>query len=133
MKASSENPANALENYDGCGRYERLANAIIEQAVEDYRRARKYLKKHPRTEELEATVAAQLAEKKKRREQRVKLNLPAERIKRSREERLLVKIKDNERTQRETEKFFQSEWFSRLTEINGEWLLKRLKKEMEGI
>lgn len=43
--------------------YERLANGVIEQAVRDYRRARKYLKKHPRTEGLEAAVA----EKKKRR------------------------------------------------------------------
>lgn len=67
-------------------RYERLANGIIEQAVKDYRRARKYLKKHPRTEELEAAVAAQLAEKKKRRKERVKLNLPREREKRSKEE-----------------------------------------------
>ena len=41
--------------------YEGLANGIIEQAVKDYRRAVKYLKKHPRTDVLEADVAAQLA------------------------------------------------------------------------
>jgi len=31
----------------------------------------------------------------------------------------------------DTERFFHSEWFSRLTEIDGHWLLMRLKKEME--
>ena len=110
--------------------YERLANGIIEQAVKDYRRARKYLKKHPRTEELEADVAAQLAEKKKRREERVKLKLPAVKEKPSKEERLLNNIRSNERTVSETEKFFHSEWFSRLTEIDGHWLLEQIKKEM---
>ena len=113
--------------------YEGLANGIIEQAVKDYRRAAKFLKKHPRTDELEADVAARLAEKKKRREERAKLNLPKEREKRSKEERLLDNIRSNERMVSETEKFFQSEWFSRLTEIDGHWLLKQLKKEMEEI
>ena len=111
--------------------YERLANGIIEQAVKDYRRARKYLKKHPRTEELEADVAAQLAEKKKRREERVKLKLPAVKEKPSKEERLLDNIRSNERMVSETEQFFLSNWFTDLTEINGKWLLERLKKEME--
>ena len=105
--------------------YERLANGIIEQAVKDYRRARKYLKKHPRTEELEADVAAQLAEKKKRREERVKLKLPAVK------ERLLDNIRSNERMVSETEQFFLSDWFTDLTEISGKWLLERLKKELE--
>lgn len=113
--------------------YEKLANGIIEQAVKDYRRARKYLKKHPRTEELEADVAARLAEKKKRREERARLNLPAEKVKRSKEERLLDNIRSNERMAAEAEKFFLSDWFSRLTTIDGHWLLERLKKEMEEI
>ena len=101
--------------------YERLANGIIEQAVKDYRRARKYLKKHPRTEELEAAVAAQLAKKKKRRE---------EREKRSKEERLLDNIRSNERMAVDTGKFFLSDWFTDLTEINGKWLLERLEQEV---
>ena len=111
-------------------RYERLANGIIEQAVKDYRRARKYLKKHPRTEELEAAVAAQLVEKKKRREEWVKLNLPRAREKRSKEERLLDNIHSNERMAVDTGKFFLSDWFTDLTEINGKWLLERLKQEV---
>ncbi|MBE6086183.1 MAG: hypothetical protein E7203_12180 [Selenomonas ruminantium] len=110
--------------------YERLGNGIIEQAVKDYRRARKYLKKHPRTEELEAAVAAQIAEKKKRRKERVKLNLPREREKRSKEERILDNIRSNERMVSETEQFFLSGWFTDLTEINGKWLLERLKQEV---
>ena len=110
--------------------YESLANGIIEQAVKDYRRAVKFLKKHTRTDELEADVAAQLAEKKKRREERAKLSLPKEREKRSKEERLLDNIRSNERMVSETEKFFHSEWFSRLTEIDGHWLLEQIKKEM---
>ena len=111
--------------------YERLANGIIEQAVKDYRRARKYLKKHPHTDELDAIVAAQLAEKKKRREERAKLKLPAVKEKPSKEERLLDNIRSNERMVSKTEQFFLSDWFTDLTEINGKWLLGRLKKEME--
>ena len=100
-------------------RYERLANGIIEQAVKDYRRARKYLKKHPRTKELEANVAAQRIEKQKRREERAKLKLPAVKEKPSKEERLLDNIRSNERMVSETEQFLISGWFSDLTEING--------------
>ena len=111
--------------------YESLANGIIELAVKDYRRARKYLAKHPRAEELEATVAAQLAEKKKRREERAKLKLPTVKEKLSKEERLLDNIAANERMALETEKFFLSEWFTDLTEINGKWLFTQLKQETE--
>ena len=113
--------------------YEALANGIITQAVNDYRQAIKFLKKHPRTDKLEADVAAQLAEKKKRREERAKLKLPKEREKQSKEERLLDNIRNNELMASETEKFFQSEWFSKLTELDGHWLLVRLKKETEEI
>lgn len=58
--------------------YENLANAIIEQAVTDHRRAAKFLKKHPRTESLEAAVATQLADKEKRREEWKNLKIPKE-------------------------------------------------------
>lgn len=111
--------------------YEALAGVIIEQAAKDYRRAAKYLKKHPRTDELTAEIAAQLAEKKKRREERQKLNLPPMREKKSKEEQLLDNIQSNERVVSETERFFHSDWFSKLTNLDGHWLLERLKKEME--
>ena len=110
--------------------YEALANAIITQAANDYRKAVKFLKKHPRTDELEADVAARLAEKEKRRKERKEKKLPPEREKKSKEERLLDSIRSNERMAQETEKFF-SEWFSRLTTIDGHWLFERIKKELE--
>lgn len=111
--------------------YEALGNAIITQAADDYRKAAKFLKKHPRTDELEADVAAQLAEKKKQREERKKHNLPKAREKKSKEERLLDSIQENERMVTETERFFHSKWFAQLTEVDGQWLLEKLKKEDE--
>ena len=111
--------------------YEVLANGIITQAANDYRQAVKFLKKHPRTNELVADVAAQRIEKQKRREERKKLNLPREREKRSKEERLLDTIDENERMVLDTKKFCHSEWFSRLTNINGHWLLERIKEEVK--
>ena len=88
--------------------YESLANGIITQAADDYRRAVKFLKKHPRTDELEADVAAQLADKKKRRMERKKQKLPQEREKKSKEERLLDSIRSNEQMAQET--VGRSEW-----------------------
>lgn len=61
--------------------YENLANAIIIQAAEDYRRA------------LES---------------------------------------DNRGTLREIERFFRSDWFIVLTDLNPELLLKRLKQEAKN-
>lgn len=112
--------------------YERLANGIIEQAVKDYRCSVRFLKKHPRTRELEDTVAAQLDEKKKRCQICGKPGILPKRVKRSREERLLEKIRSNEQVTAEIEKFFLSDWFMDLTEIDGKWLLGRLKREMEA-
>ena len=112
--------------------YEKLANAIILQAVNDYRRAKKYLAKHPRTEELEKTVAAQIAEKEKRRRERKTRNLPKELEKKSREERLLDAILANETAVYDAEKFFRSDWFSELTTLDGEILLEKLKRETGG-
>ena len=111
--------------------YEALANGIITQAADDYRRAVKFLKKHQHTEELEADVATQLADKKKRRMECKKQKLPQEREKKSKEERLLDSIRSNEQMAKETESFFHSEWFSQLTAIDGHWLFERIKKEME--
>ena len=111
--------------------YQTLANAIITQAADDYRKAVRFLKKHPRTDELEADVAAQLAEKKRRREERKKHHLPKEREKKSKEERLLDAIRANEQMAAETERFFHSKWFTQLTLVDGHWLFEKLKKEME--
>lgn len=66
--------------------YENLANAIILQAVKDYRQALKLLGRNSK-----CTSA--------------------------------ISTKD------ECERFFRSEWFSFLTSVDGEMLIRRLKKE----
>ena len=67
--------------------YEELANAIIVQAVKDYREALRLLGMNPND-------------------------------------------KSAKRVQRNIERFFRSEWFSILTDLNGELLLKKLKEEV---
>lgn len=67
--------------------YEELANAIILQAVKDYREALRLLSMNPND-------------------------------------------KSAKRDQRNIERFFRSEWFSILTDLNGELLMKKLKEEV---
>lgn len=111
--------------------YERLANGIIEQAVKDYRRAARFLKKNSRTKELEDEVAVIRYIRKKDKKLRPWMYLSDKIRHYDPAEKLMIKIEDNERILRETEKFFLSDWFSDLTEINGKWLLERLKHELE--
>lgn len=67
--------------------YERLANAIILQAVTDYRVALKKIKANPRNKDA-INEALQI------------------------------------------EKFFRSGWYSVLTSVDGEYLIKRLQEEI---
>ena len=67
--------------------YKELANAIILQAVKDYREALRLLSMNPND-------------------------------------------KSAKRDQRNFERFFRSEWFSILTDLNGELLMKKLKEEV---
>jgi len=67
--------------------YERLANAIILQAVTDYRVALKKIKANPRNKEA-INEALQI------------------------------------------EEFFRSGWYSVLTSVDGEYLIKRLQEEV---
>ena len=67
--------------------YERLANAIVMQAVSDYRVALKKIKAHPKNREA-----------------------------------------INEAL--EIEKFFRSGWYSILTDVDGEYLIRRLQDEI---
>ena len=67
--------------------YERLANAIVLQAVSDYRVALKKIKAHPKNREA-----------------------------------------INEAL--EIEKFFRSGWYSILTDVDGEYLIRRLQDEI---
>ncbi len=70
----------------GIDPYEKLANAIIMQAVKDYRAAKKKLKKRPTNKDAELMVL-------------------------------------------DTEKFFRSDWFTALTNVDGEVLLRKLQEE----
>ena len=67
--------------------YERLANAIVLQAVSDYRVALKKIKAHPKNREAISEAL-------------------------------------------EIEKFFRSGWYSILTDVDGEYLTRRLQDEI---
>lgn len=108
--------------------YEALANAIIEQAATDHKNAAKFLKRHKDTTALEKIVERQNAERDKRRDERKGLGLKPERVTATKEERLLNQIRSHQSMIADTEKFFLSDWFADLTEVNGEWLLERIKR-----
>ena len=67
--------------------YERLANAIVIQAADDYRIALKKIKAHPKNREAIAEAL-------------------------------------------EIEKFFRPGWYSQLTSVDGEYLIRRLQEEI---
>jgi hypothetical protein len=67
--------------------YEKLANAIILQAVKDYRAAKRKLKRNPRNHLAQSEVDS-------------------------------------------IERFFRSDWYSCLTEVDGEILIKKLQEEV---
>ena len=67
--------------------YERLANAIVLQAVADYRVALKKIKAHPKNREAISEAL-------------------------------------------EIEKFFRSGWYSQLTDVDGEYLIRRIQDEI---
>ena len=67
--------------------YERLANAIVLQAVSDYRVVLKKIKAHPKNREAISEAL-------------------------------------------EIEKFFRSGWYSILTDVDGEYLIRRLQDEI---
>lgn len=66
--------------------YENIANAIVMQAVKDYRMARHKLRKRPKNADAKAMIE-------------------------------------------DCEKFFLSEWFETLTNVNGESILRKLEQE----
>ncbi|MCD8195878.1 MAG: hypothetical protein LUE24_01680 [Lachnospiraceae bacterium] len=69
--------------------YESLANAIIIQAVKDYRTALKTLKRNP--DNMSATD-----------------------------------------TVNEVERFLRSQWYTALSDVSGEYLIRKLKQEVYG-
>lgn len=109
--------------------YEKLANAIILQAAKDYRACRKFLQQHPRTRELEAVVAEQIARRERRQAKRKEKGLPVVKAKHSREELLLKRIGHAEREIAGIERFFRSKWYRQLTDADGEIVLQKLQEE----
>ena len=85
--------------------YENLANAIVLQAVKDYRLALRFLKRHPRTPELDAEEAGKDTSKRS----------------------LSDKIIKNESARDEVERFFCSGWFETLSNLDGEVLLRKVR------
>ena len=68
--------------------WQKLANAIVEQAVEDYRKAQARIKANPMIADHAKVELSQL------------------------------------------EQFFRSQWFEALTDVDGQLILSRLKKEV---
>ena len=111
--------------------YQALANAIVQQAASDHRRAVKFLKQHHHTEDLDKIVERQIKERKARIRKRREAGLPPVAERKTAEEILLNRILMCEALVRDTEEFFLSDWISDLTDLNGVWLLEKLRK-MEG-
>ena len=86
--------------------YERLVNAIIVQAVKDYRKAIRFLKHHPHTPDLD--------------------NDPQQNA-------LRDKVIKNENERDAIAHFFRSGWFAMLSNLDGELLLKKLCEMEEGL
>ena len=110
--------------------YEALANAIIEQAAADHKESAKFLRENRRTRELEDKAAAHIRERKARIKARRENGLPAGKEEKSAEEKLLARIRECEKLMKDAEEFFVSDWFASLTELDGAWLLAKIR-EME--
>jgi len=85
--------------------YQELANAIVVQAVKDYRQALRLLERHPHTPDLDTEEA------KKDKRKRVLRN----------------KIIKNESERDDVERFFRSGWFETLSNLDGEVLLCKVR------
>lgn len=110
--------------------YQTLANAIVQQAAVDHRKSVSFLKAHPHTDELDDIVEAQVKERKARIKKRREDGLPSMKEKPTAEEKLLSRILYAEDLLEDSERFFKSDWFRDLTDLDGFLLLRRLK-EME--
>lgn len=136
---------------------EQLCNAVIVQAAKDYRENMAFLKKHPKPPELVEKVSREKAEREKKITEwvRAEKNRLADRAERrwgadfdrktftrsldvsppkrlfppSKDELYLDKIMAHEYKVRELEDFFRSKWYSEMTELDGEMLLRKLREE----
>lgn len=90
--------------------YESLANAIVVQAVKDYKEAIHFLKTHPHTPDLDTEEAK----------------------KDKRKNALRNKIIKYEGERDDVERFFRSGWFETLSNLDGEALLNKVCKMEVG-
>ena len=91
--------------------YEDLANAIVIQAVKDYRQALRFLKHHPHTPDIDTEEA------KANKHKRVLRN----------------KILEHECERDDIERFFRSGWYKALTSVDGEYLIQKLREEAKPL
>lgn len=85
--------------------FEELSQAIIVQAVQDYKESIRFLKRHPHTPDLDT-------EESKKDKRKVAL---------------LNKIIDYEGLRDDVERFFHSDWFVFLSKLDGETLLNKIR------
>lgn len=90
--------------------YKSLANAIIVQAVKDYREAIHFLKRHPHTPDLDTEEAKSDKRKRILRENIIK----------------------NEGERDDIERFFHSGWFELLSNLDGNTLLRQVRNMEVG-
>ena len=109
----------------GITEYDNLANAVIMQAVDDYRQARQFLKEHPATKELREHVRLRSAERKRI------YKLTRQKLPLDDREKLLMKISRTKKDAKDIERFFHSSWYTVLTDVPGDYILDRLKEEFK--
>ncbi len=85
--------------------YENLANAIVIQAVKDYRQSIRFLKRHPHTPDLDTEEATKDKRKRVLRDRIIK----------------------NESERDDVERFFRSGWFETLSNPDGDVLLRKVR------
>lgn len=102
--------------------YENLANAIVEQAVSDYRKNPKVRKRYvSRLRKAEARL------------QEVMETKDQERIRKATSYRnsLQSRIAGIDADQQSIERFFHSEWYQMLTRVDGDMILQALRMEIQ--
>ncbi len=101
--------------------FEKLANAIILRAVDDYRSAWKKIK-HLSEEKRKSMCERLWKEDAERKTVEYMLKEKKRRIKRTSQEKAVL-------TFYECEDFFHSRWFGVLTALDGEELIRKLQEE----
>ena len=109
--------------------WQNLANAIVSQAAQDFRDARKLLGKHQDISELRA--AAKAAAKAARDARRAQGKGPGNRPL-TPQEKALYSANHVHDTLSECRAFFRGRWFETLSDLDGARLLRRIEEEGAG-